>query len=622
MAQRYSASLPSRSHSLADFAKHRLRSTGARFPYILQSADKPLMIGPRGYSAEITIEAVTRMLRSLRSIALLMPLLSVPLVAVFWNDVPHRWLFLWWAGAIAVPLAQFLFSRRFLAQPSDLKRAIYFGRLTTLSSVASGLGWGVAGLMLPYAQSVGQQVLLIGLVIGIPSGSIFGCAFWPATQYANSIPAVGLTALGLALQSTPGWGGMAVALLVYLPIVWVLTEQAHGTAIESIRLHFENIDLVKRLEIEKGVAEQANVAKSKFLAAASHDLRQPLHSLGLFLTALNARVEHPDLRELMGNINGSMAALQNLFNALLDISRLDAGAIEVEIRDVSLAPMLARLSREYEPQAQSQGLGWRVSGADVAVRSDAMLLETILRNLISNAVRYTERGEICIDYHVQGAEVAIEVRDTGIGIAPEHHEEIFREFHQLHNPERDRSKGLGLGLAIVDRLVKLLGHSLDVRSSLGGGSIFSLTLPLGSSAAAASETTPIDDAAADAPLHVLVIDDEASVRTAMSLLLGDWGHEVITAASLDEAQRLISRAPDAIVADYRLRDEQTGADAIRAIQARFGIKMPALILTGDTHPDRIAQAKSSGFALLHKPLQTAKLRAFIRAASRARAPPR
>lgn len=587
-------------------------------PNGLKHADKPLVIGPRGYSDEITIEGVTRMLRSLHSIALLMPLLSVPVVAVFWNDVPHRWLFLWWAGAIAVPLAQFFFSRCFLAQPADLRRAVYFGRLTTVSSVASGLGWGVAGLMLPYAHTVGQQVLLIGLVIGIPSGSIFGCAFWPATQYANSIPAVGLTALGLALQSTPGWGGMAVALLVYLPIVWVLTEQAHRTAIESIRLHFENIDLVKRLEVEKCFAEQANVAKSKFLAAASHDLRQPLHSLGLFLTALNARVDHPDMRALMGNINSSMAALHGLFNALLDISRLDAGAVETEIRDMRLAPMLARLGGEYEPQARSQGLAWRVSGADLVVRSDAMLLETILRNLISNALRYTERGEISIDCQARGDEASIEVRDTGIGIAAEHHEEIFREFHQLHNPERDRSKGLGLGLAIVDRLVKLLGYSLDLRAGLGAGSIFTLTLPRGNVATVAvQEATPIDDAAADSPLRVLVIDDEASVRTAMSILLGDWGHEVIAATSLEEAQRILQRAPDAIVADYRLRGEKTGAEAIRAIQGRFGVSIPALILTGDTHPDRIAQAKSSGFALLHKPVQSAKLRAFIRAASRA-----
>jgi signal transduction histidine kinase len=542
-----------------------------------------------------------------------MPLLAVPAALVFWDAVPRLWIVTLLACGIGIPIAQFLMARRFLAHPSDLRRAVFFGRLTTVIAIGSGLGWGLAGLALPYAQSPGQQLLILGLVIGIPAGSIFGCAHWPATQYVSSGSAIGMTAAGLLIHGLPENIGMAAALLVYLPIVWVQTELAHRAAIDSIRLRFENLDLVRLLEVEKNLAEQANAAKSKFLAAASHDLRQPLHSLGLFVTTLNQRLKRPDLQPLLGNIDSSVVALHGLLNALLDISRLDAGAIEADIHDVHLTAMLVRLGNEYEPQARNKGLNWRLSCPALAVRSDPALLETILRNLISNALRYTEHGEVSVECANSANAVSVVIRDSGVGIDPRNQKDIFREFFQLHNPERDRAKGLGLGLAIVDRLVKLLGHQLQLTSRPGEGTTFTLILPAGDLAAVAPEPTPSEDAGESA-LRVLVIDDEASVRDAMGVLLGDWGHDVIEASSLDEAQHVLERAPDAIVTDYRLRDEQTGVAAIQAIEARFGVRIPALIVTGDTHPDRIAQARSSGYALLHKPVAAAKLRAFIRSA--------
>lgn len=554
------------------------------------------------------------MLHLLHGIALLMPLLAASLAWVFWDaDVPRSWIVFLLVTGTAIPVAQFLMSRRFLAYPSDLRRAVFFGRLTTIIAVGSGFGWGLAGLALPYAQSPGQQLIILGLVIGIPAGSIFGCAHWPATQYASSGMAIGLTVAGLLFHGSPGSIGMAAALLVYLPIVWVQTELGHRTAIDSIRLRFENLDLVRRLEVEKDLAEQANAAKSKFLAAASHDLRQPLHSLGLFVTTLNQRLKRPDLQPLLGNIDSSVVALHGLLNALLDISRLDAGAVEADIHDLNLTAMLVRLGNEYEPQARNKGLNWKLSCPELAVRSDPALLETILRNLISNALRYTERGDVKVECACSANEVTVAIHDSGVGIDPRHQKDIFREFFQLHNPERDRAKGLGLGLAIVNRLVKLLGHKLALHSQPGEGTTFAVMLPAGDMAAVVREPTPSADAGESA-LRVLVIDDEVSVRNAMGVLLGDWGHDVIEAASLEEAQLALDRAPEAIVTDYRLRDDKTGVAAIQAIEARFGVKIPALIVTGDTHPDRIAQAKNSGYALLHKPVAPAKLRAFIRSA--------
>jgi two-component system, sensor histidine kinase len=367
------------------------------------------------------------------------------------------------------------------------------------------------------------------------------------------------------------------------------------------------------LQDEKNRAEQANIAKSRFLAAASHDLRQPLHALGLFVAALDERVRQPEARLLVRNINRSVEALEGLFNALLDISKLDAGVVQPNVRHMSLDRLLNHLCAEYIPQARAKGLDFQYRRTGIVVQSDPMLLETMLRNLISNAIRYTKAGEIRIESTRRDNSVSVDVIDTGVGIAPEHQTEIFREFYQLHNPERDRTKGLGLGLAIVDRLATLLGHPLDLSSVPGAGSVFRLTLPVGNVDAIDADEPISENLGRHAvPLKVLIIDDEATVCEAMTILLDDWGYEVTAVGSLDEARMLLTSVPDVIIADYRLREDRTGAEAIRTLQEHFHVDIPALIVTGDTDPERIAQAKQSGFAFLHKPVPPAKLRAFLR----------
>ncbi len=362
-----------------------------------------------------------------------------------------------------------------------------------------------------------------------------------------------------------------------------------------------------------------NQAKSRLLAAASHDLRQPLHALGLFVAALNDQGSHVE-RGLVKNINRSLLALEGLFNALLDISQLDAGVVEPEIRDVALMPLLDRLSTEHEPQADAKGLAWRYCSANAVVRTDAALLETVLRNLIGNAIRYTREGEVRLTCLNSNGRVRIEVADTGIGIAPEQQQEVFREFVQLHNPERDRTKGLGLGLAIVDRLTKLLDHPLHMTSAPGRGSIFTLELPCGDERAAAQAAEIGSDApiSEDPPLRVLVIEDEVDAREALVTLLKNWGHEVMAVASPDGIAAIPGPAPDAIITDYRLREDATGSDAIHRIQAIWRRTIPALIVTGDTAPERQREAQQNGFALLHKPVSPGKLRAFLRGVQRER----
>jgi two-component system, sensor histidine kinase len=576
----------------------------------------PSTVIPEKYRDQALVEAIDRMYRMLTGPILFMPLLPAVLAVSLWGRVNSIGLGIWLVAAVSVPLMRYALLRWYRRQRADVARAAKWAQWITRTALFDGLVWGIAGVAFLLHESVPLQMLLITMIVGISAGSIFVTSFWPATEYAYSIPAVGLTALGLLWHGASGEVGMAVGMFIYLAILYRIMQQAHATAMNAIYLHFENIDLVGQLREQKEFAEQANIAKSKFLAAASHDLRQPLHALGLFVAALSERTNHAESRILIDNINRSVGALEGLFNALLDISKLDAGTVEPVLRNVRLGPLLSQLSSEYEPQASAKGLTWRCSGCDVVVVTDPALLETILRNLISNAIRYTKNGGVDVTCLPAGDGVVVEVADTGIGIASDHHREIFGEFVQLHNPERDRTKGLGLGLAIVDRLTKLLHHRLELHSTSGTGSVFRLSMPSG-------DTMAVPDAAITVPpghpepardgVRVLVIDDETAVRDAMSVLLEDWGYEVIAVSSLDEALAALDVAPDAIIADYRLREERTGADAIRALHRRFALDVPALIVTGDTAPERIIKAKQSGFALLHKPVPPAKLRAFLRA---------
>lgn len=576
---------------------------------------------PGPYPERAVIEAIKRMSMLVRSSALYMVFMSLPVVLVFWGEVPASWLVLWWALALTVPCGQYLLARTYFARearigPPDIVWTTGYARRLSVFSLVDGIVWGTACLSILAVQSLGHQMLVLVLTIGNAAGSIFATSFWPATQYYFVIPAIGLAILALVLTGDPGALGVAAGLVVYLVVLHFMVRDAYKTTMDGIEFQFENQELVEKLRAQTQLAEQANAAKSKFLAAASHDLRQPLHALGLFAAALRERVTSAEALPLLGHIDQSVTALGGLLDALLDLSKLDAGLVKARTRDVNLAPLLARLTREYEPQAQAKALTWYCRESETVVQTDPVLLETMLRNLIGNALRYSEKGGVRIDCTHESGVARIDVSDTGIGIAPEHHRDIFREFFQLHNPERDRTKGLGLGLAIVERLNLILGHRLELRSAPGEGTTFTLQLPLGDRAKAREAAEPqFEDWAAHlASITVLIIDDDTSVLEGMRELLESWGYRVVTAASLDEALGMLDEAPNAIIADYRLQNEQTGTAAIHEIRRRFGPAIPALIITGDTAAQRLDEIAKEDIAFLHKPTPPGKLRAFLRSA--------
>ena len=366
----------------------------------------------------------------------------------------------------------------------------------------------------------------------------------------------------------------------------------------------------------RDLAERANLAKTKFLAAASHDLRQPVQALFFFTSVLAHKLRGHPAQGLLRDLQASVDGLNILLDSLLDVSKLDAGLVVPKETDFGVAAILDRLAGDFQPLAADKGIELRTVPSSAMIRSDPALLSRVVQNLVANAVRYTSRGRVLLGCRRQGAVLRVEVWDTGIGIPPERIGEIFEEFTQLGNPERDRTQGLGLGLAIVERLTRLLGHRVSVRSVVGKGSVFAVEVPLAVTPAVrpARPRRPVAPAPVDGKVVVL-IDDEAIVLRGLSLVLEGWGYKVVAAASLDEAVRLLAalqQKPAVILADYRLREGRTGTEAVRSLRELFHAAIPSILITGDTAPERLREAEASGLSILHKPIQPPALLRALR----------
>jgi len=368
----------------------------------------------------------------------------------------------------------------------------------------------------------------------------------------------------------------------------------------------------RQLAAARLAAEAADRAKSKFLAAASHDIRQPVQSIMLLTAALSQQVSDLPVQKLVKHLDTSLDALRMLLNGLLDVSKLDAGVVVPEVGDVEIEPLLAQLATEYRMLAEEKGLRLDDETCAAIVHTDRTLIERILRNLLENALRYTPSGRVVLRCRIHGTVARVDVEDTGIGISQDELATIFEEFYQVGNPERDRSQGLGLGLAIVQRLSRLLGHRIDVRSRLGQGSCFTINLPLVDRRTSTEAPQPIPNAAAGGSGLVLIIDDEMMLRESLRLLIEGWKFETVVAASGDEAVTMLDgRTPGFIIADYRLAGGAIGTEAVRLVHEAAGRQVPAVILTGDTAPERIAEVERSGFAILHKPVPPPELHRLL-----------
>lgn len=371
-----------------------------------------------------------------------------------------------------------------------------------------------------------------------------------------------------------------------------------------------------RLREAKAEAERANLSKTKFLAAVSHDLLQPLNAARLFTSALLERRDPQASSALVRNVSNSLEDVENLLGTLVDISKLDAGVIKADIAPFALSELLENLAAEYAQVARSEGLELHFVACSALVRSDIQLLARILRNLLSNAIRYTRQGRVVLGCRRQGHWLSIEVWDSGMGIAAERLEEIFQEFKRGEEQRPDQDRGLGLGLAIVEKIAGILGHRIGVRSWPGRGSVFSVQVPLSASAPLPAPRLELGEALLERlqGARIWVLDNDAAICAGMRTLLEGWGCQVITALSEEDLARQVDdyRADaDLLIADYHLDHQQNGIDAVARINARRALAIPAMMITANYSNDLKQQLRELGHTLMHKPVRPMKLKTAI-----------
>jgi len=450
-------------------------------------------------------------------------------------------------------------------------------------------------------DNVGAATVATTLQLIYLGGALINASTHPPTFLAGAWINLGMAALYWATHSAVGIP-LAFALLGVGLVLTKFARQVAADFRDSLRMRFENRELLAQLAEEKKAAEEANAAKSRFLAAASHDLRQPLHALLVFSSLLGRNAKDPSA--LIGPIREAAAALDKLFNGLLDISKLETGSVVPQFQAVNVQVAAQELVREYSAACAERGIAIRVEGETAWALSDPFLLERILRNLIDNAVKYTAEGEIVVNIGQGPSVVEVAVRDTGVGIDPAMRDSIFEEYFQLDNPSRDPARGTGLGLAIVRRLSELLAVPVQVDSQPGRGSVFSLQLPKAPLLALADGgVAPVDPSAPPVQgARVWLVEDNDLVRTATSQALQVWGCVVQAWPGMPQAHEWRdAAAPDALIVDFRLSHGATGLDVIRALRQRWP-SLPVAIMTGDPQIERSRFDDLERVTLMQKPV--------------------
>lgn len=550
-------------------------------------------------------------------------LLPTLLLFLLRTSADHKLLAVWY-GAFLIGRFLIVAAARRLLRTGDYRtsgKRVEYG-LAALK-IYEGCTWGTLLWIALPSPDPSISIVLIALLCALCGNAVALLAPLRDLYLALALPMLGFVFTRFWLMDTLPYRALALCCILYVGGLYGQARLANRRIREGIKLQFENVRLVDQLRLEMDMAqearleaERANAAKSTFLAAASHDLRQPVHALGLFLEALaHSRLTSAQRHTVQNAQNASLASSEML-NTLLDFSRIEAGVIENNVREFPLQPLLDKLEFELAPMADAKKLIYRSPQTRRWVRSDSVLLEQILRNLIANAIRYTHYGGIIIACRRRNESVSIEVYDTGIGIADDQQAEIFSEFLQLGNSERDRQKGLGLGLAIVHRLAASLDHPISLSSIVGRGSVFRVAVPLASDRHHSASTDDHPDPTPSGQLAgrtFMVVDDDAIVRAGMSQLLESWGCMSQPAESEHDALLLLSAGlrPDAIICDYRLQEGRTGAQAVATLRQCVGENVPALLITGDTAPERLREATLSGLLLMHKPVLPAKLYQYL-----------
>jgi len=576
--------------------------------------------------ARVERERVLALYRQGPLASLIALVIGAIIVAAMWRSVPQSWLWTWYALVIANQAVRILLWRAFHRENPQGDRVRTWARRYTWGMGIGGMLFGsTAVFMFPLASPLGQAFVTI-MVSGMAAGSVPANAYHRPAMLAYLLAilspmAVVLAWLAFQLDARE-YGLLAFAYVFYVLVLLGFGRNQAELLTKTIEFSHRNDDLVEELreqteqaEAAKRKAEQASLAKSQFFAAASHDLRQPLQALGLYTSTLRDALRDEASNQTVNQILTSVDALESLFDNLLDISKLDAGYVHANAAHFPAQALFDRLAVIYDPIARESALKLSFAPADAVLHSDPVLLERVLGNLIANAIRYTDAGQVAVRCAGDRTRVRIEVEDSGIGIPQAEHERIFEEFYQVGNPERDRRKGLGLGLATVRRITQLLGVPISLKSEPGRGSTFRIEVPAGDREQVTAIEPSLDAAKVNtlAGARIAVIEDDASVRDAMVKLLESWQCRVVAAASAGDATARLESTPQVVVADYRLREHETGIAAILALRHHFGSPVPGILVTGDSAPEIFTSALAHQFPVLTKPVRATQLRAALTA---------
>lgn len=514
------------------------------------------------------------------------------------------WLGIFLAGKLRYPLIAAYFK-----DPGGAERSHHWAAVVTRELFITSTVWGLAPWMLLPDGDVPVAALLMLVLLTLASAGMLSLASVRSAIFAHAVP------MTVGLATALAWRGqglelvLAACCVLYLGVTLQFALRQHRLIRHALVERFNNEALARQLSEQVDIARRASEEKTRFFASASHDLRQPLHAIALFGAVLDKELKGSPHQTNASRLMRAVEALGTSLDTLLDVSRLDAGVIVAEPRRITINEVFQSLHPLFGQRAEEKGLQLRMCASELAIRSDPDLLQRMLANIIENAIKYTSTGGVAVVARSRGASVWIECYDTGIGIEDQHLPRIFDEFYQAHNPGRDRSRGLGIGLSIVRRLAQLLGHPVDVTTRPGKGTRFRVIVPAAgpgqpSNLPAAEARMPVTG---DLPRRVLVLDDEADVGDAVAALLGAHGIETEVTRNEQDAALALDHAIaqdrpfDALVSDFRLAEGADGLEAAMRLQRRGPLRVPVLLVTGETSPERLQRVKESGIPVLFKP---------------------